>query len=60
MSWTKKNAKNSTETIMFRELSDQEEKEFRQWAKDNPDTKPDSLYHPVVNDELKKIQGWIR
>lgn len=42
---------------MFRSLSDQEEKEFRQWAKDNPTEKPDPLYHPVINDELRKIQG---
>jgi len=42
---------------MFRSLSDEEEKEFRQWAKDNPTEKPSSLYHPVVNDELRKIQG---
>ena len=56
MAWTKENAKDSTEASMFRELSDQEEEEFRQHARDNPDLKPSSLYHPVVNNELRKIQ----
>jgi len=57
MAWTKDMAKNQTEAFMFKELSDQEEKEFREWARSNPKEKPNSLYHPVVNDELKKNQS---
>lgn len=41
---------------MFRKLSKVEEKEFRQWARENSEKEVSPLYHPVVNDELRKIQ----
>lgn len=42
---------------LFRELSKEEEKEFRQWAKDNyvPNGKINSVWHPVVRSECEKI-----
>lgn len=43
---------------LYRELTEQEEVEFRQWARDNfnplTDT-VDSLWHPIVRDECNKI-----
>ena len=47
---------------IFKKLTPEEEKKFRQWARDNFD--PENLaefiekaplYHPVVRDECKKI-----
>lgn len=42
---------------MFRELSPEEEKQFRQWARDNykPFTEIKGIWHPVVQDECVKI-----
>lgn len=42
---------------LFRELSVEEEQEFRQWARDNwtPGSEPNQVWHPVVRDEWKKI-----
>jgi len=41
----------------FRELSQQEEQEFRWWARDNyePHSEIDGLWHPVVRDECEKM-----
>jgi hypothetical protein len=55
MAWTKDMAKTAEEALLFSELSDEEEARFRQWAREHIGTKPDPLFHPVVNDELKKI-----
>ena len=43
--------------MLFRKLSKREEAEFRQWARDNymPDKETNSLWHPVVRDEWKKM-----
>jgi len=43
---------------MFRELSKEEEKEFRKWARDNwqPGEHISSVWHPVVRDEIQKMQ----
>jgi len=41
----------------FRELQEKEEKEFRQWARDNYEINGliSSLWHPAVQDECKKM-----
>lgn len=41
----------------FRDLSVQEETEFRQWARDNhtPGAPVNQLWHPVVRDECATI-----
>lgn len=43
---------------LFKSLDDEQEKVFRQWARDNfkPDDKIDSAWHPVIRDECLKIQ----
>ena len=42
---------------LFRELTAKEEREFRQWARDNYQAfEPISgVWHPVVQDECRKI-----
>ena len=42
---------------LFRDLSADEEKEFRQWARDNytPYDEIKGVWHPVVQDECVKI-----
>ena len=42
---------------MFRELTPEEEKTFRQWARDNylPLGEIKGIWHPVVQDECVKI-----
>lgn len=42
---------------MFRDLSPEEEEEFRQWARDNfsPEKEISECWHPVVVDEWKKL-----
>lgn len=42
---------------MFRELSQEEEAEFRQWARDNYKKGGDisGIWHPVVQDECRKM-----
>ena len=41
---------------LYRELDTEEEKEFRQWARDNFDIKSvNTAWHPVVRDEWEKI-----
>lgn len=57
MAWTKNMAKNPIEASMFRELTDGEEKEFRQWARENPEEEIKEIHHPVVKDELRKLQN---
>ena len=47
----------TSKSIIFRSLTDEEEKEFRQWARDNY-VKYEvikGVWHPVVQDECKKI-----
>jgi len=42
---------------LFRDLSKEEEKEFRQWARDNyvPFSDINKAYHPIVQDECEQI-----
>jgi hypothetical protein len=42
---------------LFRELSEQEEQSFRQWARDNYQAfEPiQGVWHPVIQDECRKI-----
>ena len=42
---------------LFRTLDEAEEKEFRQWARDNYKTGENIklIWHPVVQDECEKI-----
>ncbi len=43
---------------MFRDLNEQEQQEYRKWARDNFDPSVDminSVWHPVVRDECNKI-----
>ena len=51
---------NTTERIemkLFRNLTTEEEDEFRQWARDNyePFSEIKGVWHPVVQDECVKI-----
>jgi hypothetical protein len=43
--------------MMFRELTEQEQKEFKEWARKNyaPHSKIDELWHPVIKHECLKI-----
>tara|TARA_Y100001951_G_scaffold31361_1_gene24535 strand:- start:17 stop:613 length:597 start_codon:yes stop_codon:yes gene_type:complete len=43
---------------LFRDLNEAEEKEFRQWARDNYKAGDpiDTVWHPVVQDECKKMK----
>lgn len=50
--------------MLFKHLSPEEEARFRQWTRDNygsgqevPEDSVRDLWHPVVNDELVKIQA---
>jgi len=42
---------------LYRKLSAEEEKIFRQWARDNyaPNAPIKEVWHPVVKDECRKI-----
>jgi len=42
---------------MYRELSNQEVKEFKQWANENykPNEPIESLWHPVIKQECERI-----
>jgi hypothetical protein len=42
---------------MFRELSPEEELEFRQWARDNhkPNEPINPLWHPIIRQECSRI-----
>lgn len=42
---------------LFRKLDEQEEEEFRQWARDTyePLSKINDLWHPVVQDECVRM-----
>jgi len=47
----------------FRELNEEEVKDFRQWARDNyvPYSEINSVWHPIVRDECEIInQNKIR
>jgi len=43
---------------LFRELTAEEERSFRQWARDNwrPGDYVDPIWHPVVRDECQKME----
>ena len=43
--------------MFFRQLSSEEEKDFRQWARDNykPFSDISGAWHPCVQDECKKM-----
>lgn len=43
--------------MFFRQLSSEEEKDFRKWARDNYKAFSDisGAWHPVVQDECKKM-----
>ena len=61
--WTKEMAKDDTEAALFRELSDTEERAFREHARGefekNPDIEINPLWHPVVRQELEALKGGI-
>jgi hypothetical protein len=44
---------------LFRQLTPQEEAEFRQWARDNyaPFSEISGVWHPVVQDECARINA---
>jgi len=44
---------------MFRDLDEKEEKEFRQWARDNyiVGSGINKAYHPVVQDECELMES---
>lgn len=44
---------------LFRDLSDKEEAEFRQWARENyhPNEPISGIWHPVVQDECARINS---
>lgn len=46
---------------IFRDLNEEEEVEFRQWARDNyePFSEVSTIWHPVVRDECIKINKEI-
>ena len=45
--------------MVFRKLSEAEEIEFRQWAKDNykPLDEIKGFWHPIVQDECKRMNA---
>ena len=51
------NALKTGKIKMFRDLSPEEEQEFRQWARENdpPELKNWEIYHPVCRDEWMKL-----
>jgi hypothetical protein len=51
-----------SEHIMFRELSAEEELEFRAWAREHhrPGDPVTEVWHPVVRDECRKIDEEAR
>lgn len=53
------NLKKMNREIMFRDLNDQEEADFRKWARDNYEafTEISTLWHPIVVDECEKINN---
>ena len=46
---------------LFRKLDAKEEKEFRQWARDNwtPEVKVSSVWHYIVRDEIQIMKSEI-
>lgn len=52
-------SKESNEINLWRDLSPEEEKEYRQWARDNyrPASEIKGVWHPVVRDECKKMNN---
>lgn len=56
MVWTREDANYVEEAILFRELNNEEEVEFRMWAREHKDEAcSKNLYHSVVNDEWRKM-----
>ena len=55
MSWTNPRA---DQFCMFRDLNDEEEAQFRQYARDNqPNQNEMESYHPVCRDEWSKQEA---
>lgn len=50
----------STDSL-FRDLDDEEEERFRQWARDNYEkySEISGIWHPVCQDECKKINEGV-
>lgn len=42
---------------LFRQLSEEEEADFRRWARENytPGEEVKQIWHPVVRDEIRKM-----
>jgi hypothetical protein len=59
MAWLKKDAKNEMEGLMFKPLDDDEEEEFRAWARRQFNMAhyeaPNPFWHPVVRNEWEKL-----
>ena len=47
----------TSDNPLFRDLTDEEEVEFRQWARDHyvPFSEAEEIWHPVVRDECNII-----
>ena len=47
---------------LFRDLSPEEQKEFRDWTRINytPHTKIKGIWHPIVKDECGRINAYAR
>lgn len=45
-------------SVVFRELDEDEQKQFREWAHDNfeVDRRPNPLWHPIVREEWALLQ----
>jgi hypothetical protein len=45
--------------MQFRELTKEEEEQFREWAREHwaPNIEPSPLWHPIVRDEWAKIKS---
>jgi hypothetical protein len=49
--------------MLFRELTSQEESEFRAWARDNKEecfaasNETLAIWHPVIRDEIEKMKS---
>lgn len=49
------------DALPFRDLSPEEARQFRNWARqwndENPDSLPSTLWHPVIRDEIARLRG---
>jgi len=53
-----RNSKSGQFESIFRDLTPEEEAEFRSWARQNwtPGTEINSFWHPVIRDEIRIMQ----